>query len=660
MAYSQQTWVDLVTDMDAAHFNHMEQGIADAHALAALPSGTGKPAGTPLIWNGTAWVAQTAASDYVRVDRSNSGSWAYTAAQSGDTYLRLQITADGRMQWGPGTADVDTNLYRQAANQLATDDSFYALGSYLVTTGDMYARWGLPGQIVLTNGPLNGGLILFGSAQDTNLYRSAANTLKTDDSFESAGIYSFGRIYSSTFIHANASTASEVLIGYRAAIGGADAAISFGSAYDVNLYRAGADILKTDDELQVGLTLRALGGSVFQAPANPWDQVIRTFVPGESDYRFIMTADGTMVWGTPGTYDTNLYRSAANTLKTDDAFIAALSIVVDAGGATGAEKLYFGSALDTNLYRSAANTLKTDDAFNAVGVLTARIGDAYEVGLGWGGLPGPGIYFGNAVDTNLYRSAAGVLGTDHSFRAGDDVMANVGKAGQVAVGHTGSGYAAYITFGQFYDTNLYRSAADTLKTDDNFIVGGNLTVVGTYPGGGGAASLVTALPGSPTNGQECVFTDSLTAPTYYWHLKYNSTTTKWHYVGGTPLFVEVATDEATTSTSYAALTTAGPSIALPLAGDYDVDPGFTFYCNDGGAGVSGFMSYDIGGTAAVDADATTAPSTVASSSPRLSVARSRRKTGLTAVTLTAKYKVQGGFNGHFLNRWLRVTPVKLG
>lgn len=39
-----------------------------------------------------------------------------------------------------------------------------------------------------------------------------------------------------------------------------------------------------------------------------------------------------------------------------------------------------------------------------------------------------------------------------------------------------------ILFGSSGDTNLYRSAADTLKTDDNFSVAGNLTVAGLFPG----------------------------------------------------------------------------------------------------------------------------------------------------------------------------------
>lgn len=165
----------------------------------------------------------------------------------------------------------------------------------------------------------------------------------------------------------------------------------------------------------------------------------------------------------------------------------------------------------------------------------------------------------------------------------------------------------------------------------------------------------TALPGSPVNGQPFIFTDSLTAPTYYWHLRYNSTTTKWHFIGGIPLFAEVTATDSTTSTTYAALTPAGPSITLPLAGDYDVEIGFRGGPNDG------FMSYDIGATGAVDADAVRNP-TASGLVGTMSVARARRKTDLSAVTLMAKYKwgASGGANTNFADRWMRITPIRMG
>ncbi len=67
-------------------------------------------------------------------------------------------------------------------------------------------------------------------------------------------------------------------------------------------------------------------------------------------------------------------------------------------------KIYFGSGQDTNLYRSAANQLKTDDVFIIAG-------NFYGISLSLNG----GINIG--ADTNLYRSAADLLRTNDTFQA---------------------------------------------------------------------------------------------------------------------------------------------------------------------------------------------------------------------------------------------------
>lgn len=177
------------------------------------------------------------------------------------------------------------------------------------------------------------------------------------------------------------------------------------------------------------------------------------------------------------------------------------------------------------------------------------------------------------------------------------------------------------------------------------------------------AGAVTSLPTTPYDGQEIYYTADSTNGVV-WHLKYRAasgSSYKWEYVGGAPLFAEVTTNQSTTSTSYAALTTAGPAVTLPLAGDYMVAIGCR--CHQNGNSRDALMSYDIGATGAVDADATTyysgasvdgLPATVAAN-----VMVERRKTGLTAVTLTAKYKVSAG-QGNFSSRWMKVVPVRVG
>lgn len=133
-------------------------------------------------------------------------------------------------------------------------------------------------------------------------------------------------------------------------------------------------------------------------------------------------ADG-LLWGS----DTTLYRSAANTLKTDDEFVIGINggkdtlaltdTTADVGITIGA---------DTNIYRSAANTLKTDDALVVDSTIATKAGTSTgqiaKVG---------GVVFDNYADAgntgtgedDLHTNtlAASILGTN-----GDKVVARYG------------------------------------------------------------------------------------------------------------------------------------------------------------------------------------------------------------------------------------------
>jgi len=50
---------------------------------------------------------------------------------TGDTFDRFRIYADGKEEWGPGNAARDTNLYRSAVGTLKTDNSITVAGSIL-------------------------------------------------------------------------------------------------------------------------------------------------------------------------------------------------------------------------------------------------------------------------------------------------------------------------------------------------------------------------------------------------------------------------------------------------------------------------------------------------------------------------------------------------
>ena len=123
-------------------------------------------------------------------------------------------------------------------------------------------------------------------------------------------------------------------------------------------------------------------------------------------------------------------------------------------------------ATDTNLYRSGANQLNTDDNFASTfngGKTTFQLTDTTaNVGMTIGG------------DTNLYRSGAGVLQTD-------SLLSTTANSGKNTLHLNNTAFNVGMTIGQ--DTNLYRSGANTLRTDDNlgvvldFNVDGN-TILG--------------------------------------------------------------------------------------------------------------------------------------------------------------------------------------
>jgi hypothetical protein len=166
--------------------------------------------------------------------------------------------------------------------------------------------------------------------------------------------------------------------------------------------------------------------------------------------------------------------------------------------------------------------------------------------------------------------------------------------------------------------------------------------------------LVTALPTSPVAGDKCQYIADKTNGVI-WDLVYDGEGEfPWKKIGGPPLFAEVTTSQSTESKAYAALATAGPSVTVPLKGDYDVQVG----AGIGNTGASASrMSYDIGGTGAVDADSFFGES---GAGVTACLTRVRRKAGLAATTaLVAKYKVSANA-GFFSNRWMRVDPIRVG
>lgn len=122
------------------------------------------------------------------------------SASLGDTQNRFRIQHDGTMLWGAGTAAPDVTLSRPTTGQLrVTPGPFVVdMGSQNVILGSAHAlrQYTTAGDTNEAFRIATGGALSWGagaaSALDTNLYRSAANVLKTDDMLHIVGGASIG------------------------------------------------------------------------------------------------------------------------------------------------------------------------------------------------------------------------------------------------------------------------------------------------------------------------------------------------------------------------------------------------------------------------------------------------------------------------------------
>jgi len=274
---------------------------------------------------------------------------------AGDAQPAWRVLGSGRMDWGPGGATApDTNLYRQAAGKLQTD------------------------------GTLIAGVLKLGTATGTeNFYKSGTGYIQTD-----------GGMILSSDLTVNYAINDSVEISN--AMGAGKPGFRFYYTHDTNLYRLAAGALKTDGEFHVGTYMYLDGGTsavIARNMSGVGQATLAQRLAADTQDRFELFADGKMYWG-PGNaaVDTNLYRSAAGVLKTDNSFITAGNLSV---------------------------LLATGDTQPQI-VLSRNFAGS---GL-------PGIQFGvggsTAGDTNLYRAAAGLLTTDTSMRVNQQLQVGVG------------------------------------------------------------------------------------------------------------------------------------------------------------------------------------------------------------------------------------------
>jgi hypothetical protein len=163
----------------------------------------------------------------------------------------------------------------------------------------------------------------------------------------------------------------------------------------------------------------------------------------------------------------------------------------------------------------------------------------------------------------------------------------------------------------------------------------------------------TTPPGSPADGDIWYFPADATNGVI-WQFRYNAGSAsayKWEFVGGSQLVGFVATEEGTTSTTYVALATAGPSVTLPRAGDYRVEANNFGYNPVGGSTAQ--MGVYLNGT-------TTGVSTMSTALSYSHVYRSFAVLGVTAgCVLSVLYRTVGSGQSNFGDRTLLVRPIRI-
>ncbi|MFI1166573.1 hypothetical protein ACH4UM_23955 [Streptomyces sp. NPDC020801] len=134
-----------IMQTDTAYRTFFSNGTSPASASwIEIPNSSGTFGG-----NLTLSTSSTVSIGTVTLSRSSGGSLslntnyqrsasattdvAYSALLAGDGFDRVRVYADGKIEIGPGNAARDVNLYRSAANTLKTDDDFIA--NNLFSTG---------------------------------------------------------------------------------------------------------------------------------------------------------------------------------------------------------------------------------------------------------------------------------------------------------------------------------------------------------------------------------------------------------------------------------------------------------------------------------------------------------------------------------------------
>jgi len=272
--------------------------------------------------------------------------------------------------------------------------------------------------------------------------------------------------------------------------------------------------------------------NTHSSPSNPnvsWiaagvaDLVLGISVSGDTVPRFEIVSSGKLQWGAGGAsaVDTDLYRSASNSLTTDGNLTVGLLATATTGAYTASTAtgpvvtITNSTGTPTNPNETIYSNSATDKALGirVIGDTVSRLNILANGHIDWG--PGGST----AVDTNLYRNAAGEAKTDNSLTVNGNVTVGgaqllAGGSGVIGVNNAGTaptttpsgGAVAYAKSGAFkwrgadgadYNTGSFIS---TLATNTTGFANTSLTTITGFstPLGIGTYLVVLFVPYLPT------------------------------------------------------------------------------------------------------------------------------------------------------------------
>jgi len=449
-------------------------------------------------------------------------------------------------------------------------------------------------------------------------------------------------------------------------------------AVDTNLYRAQADLLKTDDNLWVQGTLTNIGGIMVSKAAGTFGlNLNRT---GDAQARLSASVDGVLNWGDGAVVgDTNLYRKSAHLLKTDDALEVAgkiLNVTDPTLPQDAATKNYVDSLVITTPPPGCSiSGVQSISSATATPIAAGTILRQQPSGSVTGGNTFTAPETGNyriAVAVTLSAATTNTMAQASLWRDGVD-LGNVVRIPNLASGGTYPTASGFIdlalTAGQQLTLQIRQDDGVTRSVTWRFSV--DMLPLGRgakgdkgdqgIPGSFGVVNKGSAFPASPIDGEQFDLQESvMSAAGVRWRFVYNAAKSWWEFVGGAPLIASSDSPVSTSSTTY--VNQGDMTIDLPYLGRYDIRVEALLTTNNV-AGNGACISIGYGSTVGIDAQSAIISTVAAVANTSFASAQTRVDIS-NPLNLNIKQSLRSGSVGAgtvtaVRQRKLIITPVRI-